>query len=213
MLLNKKHFKAFTLIELLVVISIIVMIAAAVLPTTLDFMKKSRLKGAASMIKMACLQARSQAISQRERQFVVVYTQANAEVNTRITVTADAFDGVPGAENQQARVNTIQIFDSNENNPNREFESRTQAEEFPEFISIQSLGGDENFGDSLVLEFSPTGSIRVRSGFAGDLPTPGTQAFTNNEADIVIQQDNGEHIALVDIIRNTGQVRSTIRTP
>lgn len=213
MLLNKKHFKAFTLIELLVVISIIVMIAAAVLPTTLDFMSKSRLKGAASMVKMACLQARSQAISQRERQFVVIFTQANAQPETLVTVPASSFDNVPGAEDQQALVNTIQVFDSNENNPNREFESRTQAEKFPDFISVLSLGNNQNYTEPLVLEFSPTGSVKVITGYTGDLPVPGQPAFTGNIADIMLQQDNGEHIALIDIVNNIGQVRSEIRTP
>lgn len=210
MLLKSKNDKAFTIIELLVVIGIILVVAAMTLPTTIDFMKKSRLKGAASMIKMACLQARSQAIAQRERQFVVLYTETDAEPNSVQTISRTLF-AAGLSEDQTGRINTIQVFDSNENS-NRDFESRTQAEELPESISIQKMGDSATFS-SLLLEFSPTGSVKVLQGYTNDFPNGSDEVFADNKADIVLQQNNGEHIAVIDVIKNTGLVHFEIRTP
>lgn len=200
-----KKSAGFTMIELLVVIMIIVMVAALVLPSTVDLVKKRGLKGAASIIQLACLQARSQAISQRENHFVVVFAQSGVGKDANVTVPN------PLGGNLTAKNGTVQIFDSNENTPNRNFES-ISTELLPEFFTIESMGDNPNF-NGLVLQFSATGRITVLTGPGIDLPQGSDDVFQNDKADIIIGQDGGEHKALIDIVRNTGQVHFDIRIP
>lgn len=86
----KQTKKGFTLVELLVVISIIVIMAAMAAPALSDVMSKRHLNGAATAIQMACMETRSRAIAQRERQVLAfaLFRNNNSDniINDEVTL-------------------------------------------------------------------------------------------------------------------------------
>lgn len=201
----------FTLIELMVVIVIIIIMAGIAIPTVLDFMRSRRLKGAGNQIQAACMRARSRAIAQRERQYLIFYVQNDATSTRYDTPDSSPEDWdtpqptplptPPEWDEPSGRPNSIHAWDSNDNaGVAREKTEEDPIMYLPEFTRLTTPA--TNFG----LTFRADGTIRFY-GIANSAVDPDDGTAT----DIVITQTNSDMACYVDIAANTGRVRFAIK--
>lgn len=186
------HKQGFTLVEIMVVIVIIVMMAGMALPTMSDFMRQRRLKGASNIIQSLCIESRSRAIAQRERQYVLVIvttgTYTPASPVTGVTVT-------------NAAKGSVYSFDSN-SSVTGGTPQLVSMETLPEFIKFDAPAA--NF----TLVFASDGTVSV-VGFTPNNNDPDA----SNSSDVIFAQDGITTKSYMQFIPNTGRVRTSVRNP
>lgn len=199
---SSRRFAGFTLIELMVVIVIMTLLAGIAIPTMGDFLRKRRLRSGGDQVQTGFLKARSRAIAQRERQYLIFFTQAAA------------YAPPWGAPDVSGQVGSFHAFDSDEGQavpptpPPQIQDDPVQI--LPEYVSI----ADPNVNFAFTFHVDGTvqfHNIADRSGDPGIPDTADENAQTYNNVDLVLQQDGSRLRCFMDISSNTGRIWYVVR--